>query len=242
MIPPLTVAIPTMKRWDRFLFKYLPVYLESPQVTKVLICDETGEDIDAIEQSQWANHPKLILHRNKERLGIYHNKRQCIELSPTEWVGVFDSDNFFPQEYFDTLEDLWTREGANQMKFYACGNAIFINDDTNVATKPLERFRGLTLNKENWNTIFSQPFWNFLLNDGNWVVHQSVINVLPRNVLDKDILAADAIYMVHIFVKAGYIFHIDPDLSYYHITHNGSTWTTTAKDSLRIFNETNWFI
>ena len=122
----LTVAIPTMRRWDKFLSKSLPTYLNHPFVKNVLICDETGEDIAAIRASEWATNPKLILKQNERRLGIYHNKRQCIELAPTEWVGVFDSDNFFDANFFNSLEAVWKSEGADSKTFYACGNGLFV--------------------------------------------------------------------------------------------------------------------
>jgi hypothetical protein len=105
-VPQLTVAIPTMRRYDGFLKQLLPVYLANPLVKYVLICDETGEDADAIER-EIGKHEKLIMKRNPMRLGIYHNKRQCIELAPTDWVAVFDSDNFFNADFFMELAKLW---------------------------------------------------------------------------------------------------------------------------------------
>ena len=69
MEPELTIAIPTMKRWNFFLERSLPIYLQCSLVKYVLICDETGEDIEAILKSPFANHPKLILHKNPKRLG-----------------------------------------------------------------------------------------------------------------------------------------------------------------------------
>lgn len=238
---PLTVAIPTMRRWEPFLKMFLPTYLNSPQVRHVLISDETGEDIAAILASEWALHPKLILNQNPVRLGIYHNKRRCIELAPTEWVGVFDSDNFFPPEYFQKLEEIWNK-GFNPMHFYACGRGFFVNENGGDVTRPLDLFSGHVLDRSNWNSIFNLQGWNYLLNDGNWVVNRSVLAHLPTDVLDKDILAADAIYMVHKFVRAGYSFNIVDGLSYIHTVHKGSTWAATSEDSTRIFNDTNWTI
>ena len=74
---PLTVAIPTMRRW-KYLEKTLPLYLNHSAIQHVVVCDETGEDIEAICASGWNRHPKLTLHRNPKRLGIYYNKRKCI--------------------------------------------------------------------------------------------------------------------------------------------------------------------
>ena len=237
-VPLITVAIPTMKRFDKFLKRFLPVYLENPLVKHVLICDETGEDVDAIAE-HFGKHEKLILHKNSRRLGIYHNKRQCIELAPTEWVAVFDSDNFFGQEFFMELAKLWYHEGADTTHFYACGRALFLNENGNH-TDPLSGFGGFKINKSNWNTVFDRHRWNYMLNDGNWIVHKSVLDVLPMDVLDKDILATDAIYMARLFVKGGYTYNIREELFYVHTVHGGSSWSADVDENMRIWNSTNW--
>ena len=237
-IPRLTVAIPTMRRWA-FLEKSLPVYLNHPIIESVLICDETGEDADAIQASPWASHPKLIVHRNPQRLGIYFNKRQCIELASTEWVAVLDSDNFFGEEFFDSLAALWAKEDANQTHFYACGKGLFVNE-TGTITNPIDGFGGTKLTKETWNDIFSKPKWNYMLNDGNWIVPRSVLSCLPMNVCDEDILATDAIYMARLFVLGGYTYDIREELSYIHSIHKGSSWVQNNDACTRIWNSTNW--
>jgi hypothetical protein len=128
------------------------------------------------------------------------------------------------------------------MHFYACGRGIFVNENDNKVTTPLDIFSGHVLDRSNWNAVFDIKGWNYMLNDGNWVVNRSVLAHLPTDVLDKDILAADAIYMVHKFVSAGYSFNIVDGLSYIHTVHKGSTWAATSEDSTRIFNDTNWTI
>lgn len=239
MEPQLTIAIPTMRRWNFFLERSLPIYLQCSFVKYVLICDETGEDIEAILKSPFAKSPKLILHKNSRRLGIYHNKRQCIALSPTEWVAVLDSDNFFDVPFFETLEKIWKTEGADLKKFYACGKALFLHED-GKEVYPLEGFGGTTLDASSWNAFFEKPKWNYMLNDGNWVVPKSVLECLPRDVKDEDILATDAIYMARLFVQGGYTYDIRQELSYIHMVHKGSSWTSQSTENNRIWKSTNW--
>jgi hypothetical protein len=236
----LTVAIPTMRRWE-FLKQSLPVYLNHPFVTSVLICDETGEDTAAIQASEWATHPKLTVHTNPQRLGIYFNKRQCIELAKTEWVAVFDSDNFFNAEFFDNLQALWEKEGADPQHFYACGRGLFVNENGTV-TNPIDGFAGFKINAENWNSVFSVARWNYMLNDGNWIVPRTVLSCLPKDVLDKDILATDAIYMARLFVKGGFTYDIREELGYIHTVHKGSSWIQQSDENMRIWNSTDWKI
>jgi len=240
MLSGLTVAIPTMRRWA-FLEKSLPLYLSHPVIEYVLICDETGEDIDAIQASQWSSHPKLILHKNLERLGIYFNKRQCIERAPTDWVAVLDSDNFFGGDFFDSLASIWAKEGADPTHFYACGTALFVNESGTI-TNPIDGFGGTKITKENWNDIFSKPKWNYILNDGNWIVPRAVLSCLPTNVRDEDILATDAIYMARLFVQGGFTYDIRKELSYIHSVHGQSSWIQNGDACRTIWNSTNWKI
>jgi glycosyltransferase involved in cell wall biosynthesis len=239
---PLTVAIPTMRRWDRFLSQSLPEYLESINIEAVVISDETGEDVAAIRASPWANHPKLILHVNAKQLGIYYNKLNCIRLAPTDWIAILDSDNFFDKTFFANLQEIWYTEGATPKHFYACGNGKFINEMNGEVKNPIQPFADTLWSRDNWNTIFDVKGWNFMLNDGNWTVHKSVLDVFPTDIDDKDILATDAIYMVREMVAAGYTYDIRGELSYTHMIHKGSSWSANVDANMRIWRSTNWKI
>lgn len=172
---PLTVAIPTMKRFS-FLQKSIPMYLDNPNITAIVICDETGEDVRQIETQSWGKHPKLRLHTNPTRLGIYHNKRKCMEVSPTEWVALLDSDNIFPDEFFETIQDLWSKQGANPKMLYASGEVVRVFLKTGESEDRTAHFSGTLITKDNWNTILKTKAWNFLLNDGNWIGHKSLLD------------------------------------------------------------------
>lgn len=238
LMPELTVAIPTMRRWA-FLEKNLPTYLNHALVKNVLICDETGEDTKAIQASEWRNHPKLILHTNTKRLGIYFNKRQCIELAPTEWVAVLDSDNFFDEAFFTNLGQIWQKEGANPKHFYASGRGLFVHENGSMSN-PINGFSGMRISSETWNSVFNLQKWNYMLNDGNWIVPKSVLPYLPTDVKDEDILATDAIYIARLLVKAGYVYDIRDELTYIHSVHNGSSWIQNGDACTKIWNSTNW--
>ena len=61
----LTIAIPTMDRWDAFLKEQLAVYLNHPRVECVIISDENGNDIEKIS---WTPEEDFIL-----KILIYKN-------------------------------------------------------------------------------------------------------------------------------------------------------------------------
>lgn len=236
---PLTVAIPTMNRFS-FLHKSLPPMLENPMITAIVICDETGEDIRQLERQPWGKHPKLRLHTNPKRLGIYHNKRKCMEVSPTDWVALLDSDNIFPEDFFETIQDLWSTQGANPTQIYASGQVTRVFLKTGESEDRTEQFSGLTISKTNWNSILTMRGWNFLLNDGNWIGHRSLLTAWPSTIPDEKVRAIDAILVLKTFIQTGFSYVIVPGLRYIHTVHDGSEWLRTEAESSYLLATTNW--
>ncbi len=89
---PLTIAIPTMRRWS-FLREVLPRLLGVACVEAIVICDETGDDALEIWSSDFYDEKRIHVYVNSERLGIFATKRRCVEMAPTAWVPLKDSDN-----------------------------------------------------------------------------------------------------------------------------------------------------
>ncbi len=242
MEPFLCIAIPTMNRWN-FLKQNLPLFLSRPEVLEVVICDETGDDVKEIEASSLHNHPKLRCYTNPTRLGIYHNKRKALSLAKAPWVAVVDSDNSFPESWFEVLAD--SIDLKNEKKMYGSASFRSVNLVTGDIQQHCAHFEDVTLNKHNWNKIIAIPKWNFLLNDGNWVVHRNAIQHLPEDVPKTYEPAAtycDAIYSLRCFIQAGYSIWYVPELFYIHTVHPGSSWLTREKPSTIAFNTTNWFL
>jgi glycosyltransferase involved in cell wall biosynthesis len=223
-----------------FLKKSIPGYLDNPNIAAVVICDETGEDVKQIESQSWGKHPKLRLHTNPKRLGIYHNKRKCMDISPTEWVALLDSDNIFPEEFFETIQDLWSTQGANPSMLYASGDVVRVFMKTGESEDRTAHFAGKVITKETWNTILQTPAWNFLLNDGNWIGHRSLLEAWPSNIRDEQVRATDAIFVLKNLIQKGWSYFIVPDLKYIHTVHDGSEWLRTEAESSYLLGSTNW--
>jgi hypothetical protein len=237
----LTVAIPTMRRWKGFLEKSLPQFLSNDSVTYVVVCDETGEDTDAIQASKWASHPKLRLYRNEKRLGMYANKRKCVEVSPTDWVAVLDSDNIFPDVFFETLFETWKDEGANQKTIYAASEIVRVFLKTGESEERTSHFAGMRIQKSNWNAVLKMKAWNFLLNDGNWVGHTSILEAWPP-IPEEKVRATDSIRIVKGFVEKGWTYSIVPGMRYIHTVHDDSEWIKTEQESSYLLATTDWRI
>lgn len=239
---PLTVAIPTYRRWKGFLEKSLPIFLENDLIDHVVVCDETGEDAAAIKASQWASHPKLKVHINPKRLGMYYNKRQCMIESPTDWVAILDSDNIFPEAFFETIHDLWSTEGPDPNTVYASSEIVRVFLKTGQSEERTRHFSGMRICRENWNKVLQMPAWNFLLNDGNWIGHRSLLAAWPTNIPEKMIQATDSIRIVKQFVEAEKTYFIVPGLRYIHTVHDDSEWIKTEGESSYLLATTQWTI
>lgn len=238
MDPFLTITIPTMNRWF-FLRNSLPGFLKRPEVAEVIICDETGEDIIEIMKSDLAHSPKLRCIQNERILGIYENKRKCLSMAKTDWVALLDSDNYFQDEWFESISQINKKDHT---RIYASADFKTVNAEKLSVIETCSKFSGLTLNSDNWNSILETAGWNFLLNDGNWVLPKKCLDLLPVSTKSSQVLAVDALYMLRCFVKGGYSITYIPDLSYLHMVHNDSTWIKTERESTAIMNGTNWAI
>lgn len=235
----LTVAIPTYRRWKGFLEKSLPIFLSSDAVKYVVVCDETGEDVKAIKASRWGSHPKLQLHVNEKRLGMYGNKRRCVEVSPTDWVAVLDSDNIFPEEYFEALFALWQDQGASTKTIYAAAEIVRVFLKTGESEERTRHFAGMHITKSNWNQVLQTQGWNFLLNDGNWVGHKSVLEAWPP-LPEEKVKATDSLRIARGFVQKGWTYLVVPGMRYIHTVHDDSEWIKTEQESSYLLATTDW--
>ena len=238
-VPYLTVAIPTMRRWS-FLRESLPTYLNNPIVGEVIICDETGEDVNTIACSDLRSHPKLRLILNDSILGIYQNKLKCLSLARFPRIALLDSDNYFLDSWFERLHSVI--DINNPKVIYESASFLWSNIETSETKRPASSFVDTRISKSNWNSILKKPGWNFLLNDGNWVVSKQIVDVLNPYKKSNSLYAADAIYMLREFIVNGYEIWYVPGLDYIHTVHSNSSWLLTESQSTRILLQTPWGI
>ena len=235
----LTVAIPTLRRWG-FLQKTLPSLLDNDLISWVVISDETGEDIKQIQATEYATNSKLILSTNTEILGMYRNKRRCLELAPTEWVAVLDSDNVFPEAFFETIMD--ELQTADQKTIYASANIVRLFLKTGESEERTQHFSGKKINQSNWNETLQTRAWNFLLNDGNWIAHKSLLEAWPLDLPESKIKATDSLMIVRNAVLSGFTYYVLPGLRYIHTVHDDSEWIKTEQVSSFLLATTVWTI
>ena len=228
----LTIAIPTMRRWS-FLKTMLPVFLARPEVKEVILCDETGEDAHAA--AAFGTNPKLKIHVNEQRLGIYENKKKALGLAKG-WVALLDSDNVFPDEWFDFLAEL---DFSDPSRIYGSADFKTLDAETGKVTSPCQEFSGMILNKSTWNTFLHKPKCFLLLNDGNWILHSDLHAYLP-DIKSSALKAADAVFMLRAFIDRGCSIEYPAGFQYIHIVHSGSSWLETESESTAVLKRIDW--
>jgi len=229
--PPLTVSIPTIGRFH-FLKETVPRLLELDAVTHVLIVDETGEDAAAIWAESWGDHRKLGVIINETRVGIFENKRRCLAAAPTDWVLILDSDNEWTAESFAALEAA-TGGCLDSRYIYAAGGMRRCTHGEKD-TRPLELFGSIDVGRDNWNTVLGTPGAYELLNDGNFVIHRSALEIIPKGIPHERFRAADVLACLHMLVGAGFTLRVLGSVSYIHNVHDGSSWLAESGASWAI--------
>jgi hypothetical protein len=214
--------------------------LELEGVDEILICDETGEDIEQILKQPWGSNPKLRLIKNKERMGAYHNKLNLLKLVNTEWVALIDSDNEVLPEYFEALYAYWKENGKDISSVYVPAAVESVNVNEHSRNTPIQHLSGYVVNKENWNSFLHVSWSGYALNLGNCVFHSSQIEHIPETV-PKDVMA-DCQVMNKALVEKGYKLVLVPNMKYYHIVHPGSLYLNTAEQQQQFQQVTDWRI
>jgi hypothetical protein len=93
-----------MNRYDNYLSKNLPKYIENDLIFEIIIQDENGSDIDKIKNSS-LNLEKVKLYKNQSVLGPFLNKIEVSKKANKKWVALIDSDNFADYDYFLKMKE-----------------------------------------------------------------------------------------------------------------------------------------
>ena len=227
-----TLCMTTMDRYDHFLSKYLPHYLENHFIDEIVITDENGNDASKI-QNAFPDNSKIKVVVNDTRIGPFLNKIKACSLAKNEWIVLMDSDNFASKDYFAKAAD------------YINSN---IKDEKNVILAPCfasPRFNyshlngfvykkgSFYLNKIREQQVIQQnnAKSEVLMNTGNYVLNKFLIDNLN---LSKDVgninfsSACDVIYFnTLLFEQLDLNLHVVPDMKYDHVVHDGSIYLHT---------------
>lgn len=164
-----SLCIPTANRFDGFLSKTLPKYLNNPYVNEIVITDETGDDVRKIQNTFCNEKLKLVV--NRSRLGPFFNKLKAGLLAQNEWVALLDSDNFADTDYFVSAVDYIADNNPKPETILAPCFA-----------KPrflYTAFQNKTINRGNVKDLLHRHGWliETFLNTGNFIVNKQLFNI-----------------------------------------------------------------
>jgi len=228
-----TLCIPTMERFDTFLKVNILKYLEDENIHEIVICDETGNDIDKINE-YFPNNPKLRLFKNETRLGPFANKIKACSLAKNEWIALIDSDNFADTDYFITAKNYIENVIINQKNIILAPSKAKPNFNYSHLSGFIYKKGCFTQNKLKENTLKSSNNTDssVLMNTGNYVINKYMIdNINLHSEIDKisSSSSCDVIYFNTIlFEQLDLNLHVVPNLEYNHVVHGGSIYTQTC--------------
>jgi hypothetical protein len=237
----LTIAIPTLRRYDKFLQYSLPKYLQIKCVKTIVIGDETGEDNDKIRKQEWGQDEKFQLITNSERLGAYNNKLNLLYRAETDWIAMIDSDNEIDDAYFTALHIYWDQHGINDMCVYMPSNTVKVFEDGSELNANSNEFAGHKINSTNWNAFLKTGHLaNYLVNIGNCVFHRNAAKAFPE--IDSKDVMLEVKKMNKALVENGYTLIFVPNMVYKHRVHANSYYLS-FKDEMDLCDKTtNWYI
>lgn len=243
-----SLCIPTMNRYDIFLSKHLPLYIENQLISEIIITDENGEDIKKINNSN-IDKTKLKLYTNEKRLGPFMNKLRACGYSTNEWIALIDSDNFADNKYFSVANNHINNNNLSKTSILAPSKAnlnklmnhsiqsldwTYLNDKV-VKKGNIEEIRNFErFNKGNKTDILG------LIGIGNYILNKYLIdNISLENengIIEKS-SARDVIYLnTLLFEQLDLEMHVVKDLEYVHTIHNGSITIETDRSFPQINN------
>jgi len=221
MVPPLSLCIPTMNRWD-FLRVNIPQYLSNPYISEIVISDENGHDAEKIRAT--FNDPKIRVSINTTRLGPFLNKNKVVSLASNEFVCLIDSDNFAPLSYFEAWDKWLKGAEPNENTIYSPYRTIPQVNHEGFIYKELV---GVYITKNNckyyWKAI---PMANILYNTGNYIVSKKMYLTTETDPHLKHLEAQrspDVMFKNYLmWFNNNMQMVVVPDMDYHHIVHNGS--------------------
>jgi len=239
----ISLCIPTMDRFDKFLSNALDGYLKLLSdgiIQEIVICDENGNDFDKINEKYSDlidNGVKMRVYKNTKVLGVFMNKLKVCKMANYEYIALIDSDNIVDAKYFEVAREYMDRVELPKyfivspsygkshigMDFRKFSNSII--DKLNV-----KDFIVMTIDPNAPGNIWHIDLvWNLdfisLLNMGNFILSKNIVHDV---VFDKEIISkinyCDVMYLNSLVFKQleGFNFHIVDNLECEYSIHDDS--------------------
>ena len=216
-----------MDRFDEFLSKNLPKYLENALIAEIVVSDENGNDVAKIRDA-FGEQPKLRLYKNDRQLGPLLNKLQACSHANNEWIALMDSDNFADVDYFIVAKSYIESHIGDQKNIILAPCKASPNFDYSLLSGFIYKPGAFVENREKENKINMSSCT--LMNTGNYVINKYLIeNVNLQNERHNiNMSPSDVIYFNTIlFEQLDLNMHVVPNMVYEHVVHENSTYIKT---------------
>jgi len=236
-----SLCITTLNRFDDFLKKNIPKYLENGLISEIIISDEASSDDFKLLQEHFPDNGKLKLLKNETILGPFLNKIRCCKEASNEWIVLLDSDNFADiDDYFKIAE-----------KYIASSSSLNINEKTILSPSmaspnfDYKFLANIILTKNNIRNYYNNPMFNCFINTGNYIINKNLIDTLN---FEKDIeliqksSACDVKLMNTLFLEQfeNFNIHVVENMKYNHVVHDESVYLKNymkTQDTINIVND-----
>lgn len=227
----LALALTTYNRADRII-PFLKQYETYSELDEIIITDDCSNDYQVLIKESWNDKVKIC--NNEYNLQAYQNKLKTLQQIKSDWCILFDSDNFFTQDYIDTLISEDIKNGLDENIIYCPSAALpqFIYRHLN----------DMTIDKTLWNEKHETEACCF--NTGNMLLSKKAISCLLKNFQNDSIKNpyVECKYMNYIFIKNNFKIKIVPNLEYNHAISHDSFYILNSHKHTE-FNKTfNWIL
>ncbi len=221
----ISIALTHHNRPD-MLHEALAGVLEDERITEIVISDDASDpEIYNHIAKRYAEYPKVKLFLNDRNQDCYRNKMLAIKRCTNEWVCIWDSDNVFPKQYIDRIENLWVA-GLNEKTVY---QPSFAMPHFNF-----KKWEGISVNRGNVAGYVRESTFETMLNAFNYFVNREQFLKVWDGSIDP--VTSDSIFHNYNWLKAGNSIYIVPELYYDHRVHDGSHYQKNVRRTQQGFH------
>ena len=248
----ISLAIPT-----HFSSKYLSILLKSINnselISEIVISDDSNnlhenENIKKIISKYQNSHINIVYSQNLSNQGAFNNKYDVISKCSNEIVYQIDSDNIAAKNLDMIISKIINNFDTNRIYYPATLKQFFQNyqyhlfPDRNIVRlslddKAVNSYNVSTSIRNNEKiTVDKNIYW--ILNCGNFIVSKNqyleVMQSYYRN--DSIPLAADALAISYLWLKAGKTIQLSKDLYHFHRKRRDSVSLALVDESKLSFD------
>ena len=248
----ISLAIPT-----HFSSKYLSILLKSINnselISEIVISDDSNnlhenENIKKIISKYQNSHINIVYSQNLSNQGAFNNKYDVISKCSNEIVYQIDSDNIAAKNLDMIISKIIDNFDTNRIYYPATLKQFFQNyqyhlfPDRNIVRlslddKAVNSYDVSTSIRNNEKiTVDKNIYW--ILNCGNFIVSKNqyleVMQSYYRN--DSIPLAADALAISYLWLKAGKTIQLSKDLYHFHRKRRDSVSLALVDESKLSFD------